>query len=257
MLRSIYTATSGLLNNSRAINVMGNNIANLSTSGYKEDRLVFSTMLEKTAVSQDINTVGPLKTIGEVNRGVAAVEIKTNFNQGALQQTYRSLDFAIVGEGFFTVQHSDGENVYFTRNGDFQIDPDGYLIDGLGHYVLDDSEIEIFVGGSNFMVNEYGMIFDSEGNEIATLGIFVPDDPSLLMKSEENPFMFTGLEDYTPEAVDFTGKIMQGYRETSNTNVTEQIANLMTASRNYQSLTNIIKTIDGILGRSVNDIGRV
>lgn len=257
MLRSIYTATSGLLNNSRILNVRGNNIANLSTAGFKEDRLVFSTMLEKKAVSQDINTVGPLKNIGDVNRGVAAVEIKTNFDQGSLQQTYRSLDFAIVGDGFFTVRHPDEENVYFTRNGQFQIDPDGYLIDGLGHYVLDDGESEIFVGNSSFMVTESGEVFDSNYNWLATLGVFVPDDPSLLMKSGENPFMFTGLDDYTPEQMDFAGVIRQGYIEMSNTDVSEQMAGLITASRNYQSLTNIIKTIDGMLGRSINDIGRV
>lgn len=265
MSRGIYTAGSGLLTLIRDINVRSNNIANVGTTGFKEDRLVTTTFAEAVAIRQEIRTVGEKVEIGTNVRGKKAVDIKTDFNQGGLEFTSRSLDFAIAGDGFFTILYTDEndqEAYYYTRNGQFQIDDEGYLVFGeRGHYVADDTGSRILVETSNFMVDEYGVIFDAYEDEIATLGIFVPSNLDLLIKKDDEVFSLPwDLENETPyelDELDFTGVVRQGYTERSNVDMATQMAALISDSRSYQSLTQIIKTIDAIKNKSANELGRV
>ena len=298
MLRGIYTAASGMLTSQRDINVRGNNLANLSTAGFKSDKLVATTFAEAIAIRQQPRTTGRHVNLtgmeeprgadfddddgweDEINsalsritlaRGRTALEVMTDFSQGALQMTERGLDFAIGGEGFFMIQSSRGEfdednrqgvygGVYYTRNGQFQIsdeDPHGtgYLINGLGDLVLDSDGEPIFVGTDNFIVNEAGDIF-VDGEIIARLGIYNPDNPHLLIKNGDNIFSILN-EDFAPEELEFTGVIRQNYIERPNTDVAAEMAGLITASRSFQSMSQILKAIDAVLGRSISDVGRV
>lgn len=274
MVRGMYTATSGMLTAIRDINVKSNNMSNLSTAGFKQDRLVTTTFAETLAVRQEIRTTGEKYDLGAgVTRGRKALELKTDFAQGALQETNRSLDFAIGGKGFFTVEAVDGEGEelvyggkYYTRNGQFQIDAEGYLIDGLGHYVLDNGDSPIFVGRYDFKADEYGNLFTAEDEYIATLGIYNPRNPDLLIKKDEYPFVIldeatAGTENEDGELelenIDFEGLIKQGYIERSNTDIAGNMAGLISASRSFQSMSQIIKAIDAVVGKSVNDLGRV
>jgi flagellar basal-body rod protein FlgG len=297
MLRGIYTATSGMLTAQRDINVRGNNLANLSTPGFKSDRLVTTTFAESLAIRQQMRTTGrkvdivgmeqphqPRNARNEydafgdeieaalqrltLSRGKTALEIMTDFSQGAFQATERRLDFAIGGEGFFVIQSHMGEfdeidnvrgtygGMYYTRNGQFQIDEEGYLINGLGDYVLDDTEQTIWVGTDNFLVNEFGDIFlDGEDTGIK-LGIYNPDNPYLLIKQGEDIFTILN-EDFEPEPLEFTGVIRQNYIERPNTDVAAEMAGMMTASRSFQSMSQILKAIDATLGKSISEVGRV
>jgi len=257
----------------RDINVKSNNMSNLSTAGYKQDRLVTTTFAEALAVRQEIRTTGAKYEIGHSIRGKKALELKTDYSQGALQETNRHLDFAIGGKGFFTVEavDEDGEDLvyegkYYTRNGQFQIDPEGYLIDGLGHYVLDDGDSPIFVERYDILGDEFGNLFTGEGEHIATLGIYNPRNPDLLIKKDEFPFVILDeataeIEnedgEYELEHIDFDGIIKQGYIERSNTDIASNMAGLISASRSFQSMSQVIKTIDAIVGKSVNDLGRI
>lgn len=287
MLRGIYTAASGMLTAQRDINVRSNNLANLSTAGFKTDKLVASTFAEALAIRQQIRTTGEkidllgMEQISQfdeegepidpsrmmLSRGVTALEIMTDFTQGTLQLTERALDFAIGGNGFFVIQSSNGEfdeednpqgtygGVYYTRNGQFQIDAEGYIINGVGDYVLDDTGSEIWVGTDNFQVTEFGDIF-IENEYIARLGIYNPDNPHLLIKKGEDIFSILN-EDFEPEELEFTGAIRQNYIERPNTDVAAEMAGLITASRSFQSMSQILKAIDATLGRSISDVGRV
>jgi flagellar basal-body rod protein FlgG len=289
MLRGIYTAESGMLTAIRDINVRSNNLSNLSTAGFKQDRLVTTTFAEALAIRQEVRTTGRKHEIGDVARGRTALELKTDFTQGSLQETHRHLDFAIAGNGFFIVQAGDGDEDlqgvyggrYYTRNGQFQIDSEGYLIDGLGNYILDDSgDIDgggdpILVGRYDFIADEWGNLYrttDDDGQTlgeleyIATLGIYNPRNPDLLIKSNEYPFVILDEataeienEDGEPELehLDFNGRVIQGFIERSNTDIGGQMAALISASRHFQSLSQIIRAIDSVLGRSVTEIGRI
>ena len=268
MVRGIYTAASGLLTAERDINVRSNNIANLNTAGFKQDRLVATTFAEAVAVRQETRTTGKTYDIGQSTRGKKALEIKTDFSQGALQATERRLDFAISGDGFFTIQSYKGEydpdtnpngiygGKYYTRNGQFQINPDGYLINGLGDFVLDDSDQPILVERYDFTVDEAGNITAADGTSIAKLGIYNPDDAGLLIKSGEEAFTVLNA-DNEPAPQDFTGTIRQGYVERANTDLASQMAGLIASSRSFQSMTQIIKAIDNEVGKSISDVARV
>jgi len=294
MLRGMYTAESGMLTAIRDINVRSNNLANLSTAGFKQDRLVTTTFAEALAVRQEIRTTGRLYSLeNDAVRGRKALELKTDFAQGALQETHRHLDFGIAGNGFFVIQAGEEEygeyenpraafgGRYYTRNGQFQINPEGYLIDGLGNYVLDNGG-DIYGGGDPIWVGRYDFVSDEYGNlyrttddmgmtldeweYIATLGIYNPRNPDWLIKSDEYPFVI--LDEATAmienedgeeqlENLEFDGRIIQGYIERANTDIGGQMAGLISASRHFQALSQIIRAIDGTLGRSVTEVGRV
>jgi len=282
MSRGIYTATSGLLTIIRDINVRSNNMANVATAGFKEDRLVTTTFAEAIAQRQDIRTIGAKIEIGTSVRGKKALEIQTNFMQGGLEFTSRTLDFAIAGEGFFTIGYMESEDaddytVYYTRNGQFQISPydettdeGGYLVFGdAGHYVLDEDGERIQIINSNlainersaFTINEFGTLIAADETDIATLGIFVPQDPDLLIKKDDEsfsaPWDLANNEPYELETLEFTGIIWQGYTERSNVDMAAQMAALIANSRSYQSMTQIIKTIDAVKNKSANELGKV
>ena len=303
MLRGIYTATSGMLTAQRDINVRGNNLANLSTAGFKSDRLVATTFAEAMAIRQQPRTTGrhiditgteePFNNYNQgweeemeaalsrltLSRGRTALEVMTDFSQGGLQMTERSLDFALVGEGFFVIQSNRGEydeednpygvygGVYFTRNGQFQISDEephgaGHLINGLGDLVLDVDGSPIEVETDNFIVSEMGEIyrFDPEtgvyDDYVATIGVFVPDNPHLLIKNGDNIFSILN-EDFEPEELEFSGAIRQSYIERANTDVAAEMAGMITASRSFQSMSQILKAIDAALARSISEVGRV
>ena len=310
MLRGIYTATSGMLTAQRDINVRSNNLANLSTAGFKSDTLVTTTFAEALAIRQQPRTVGrhvDLTGMEEprdaawraggaedgffgdeietalnritLSRGRTALEIMTDFSQGALQLTERALDFAIMGDGFFIVASSRGEvdednpfgvngGVYFTRNGQFQIDEEGYLINGRGDFVLDDMGDQINVGTDNFQVTDTGHII-VDGEAIARFGIFNPVNPHLLIKNGEDIFtmlimdgellpidLMEIMEDFGAED-GFTGVIRQHFIERANTDVAREMAGMMQASRSFQSMAQVLRAIDGVLARGISELGRM
>ena len=277
MVKGIYTATSGMMTVISDMNIKSNNISNLSTAGFKQDRLEATTFAEALAIRQEIITSGKKYDIGSVTRGKKPLEVETDFSQGALQETLRSLDFAVAGDGFFVIQTADEfdeddnpkgvyEGKYYTRNGQFQIDGEGYLIDGLGNYVLDVDDDLILVERYDFVSDDFGNLFSADGEYITTLGIYNPRNPDYLVKTNEYPFVIldeaiseitNGDGDEELEDMGFTGLIKQGYIERSNTDVAYQMAGLISASRSFQSMSQIIKAIDAIVGKSVNEVGRL
>jgi flagellar basal body rod protein FlgG len=140
---------------------------------------------------------------------------------------------------------------------------------------IDGGGSEIWVGRYDFFADEFGNLFRTtddigmrldEWEYISTLGIYNPRNPDLLIKSDEYPFVIldeaTSMrenEDGEPELehLDFDGRIIQGFIERANTDIGLQMAGLISASRHFQSLSQIIRAIDGVLGRSVTEVGRV
>ena len=147
MLRSLYSGVSGMKAQQTKLDVIGNNIANVSTTAFKSSRVTFKDMLSQTiqnASSPVESSAGVESGIGGTNPeqaglGVSVAGIDTDMSQGSLQPTERSGDIAIQGNGFFVVS-PDGKNMSYTRDGSFTLDKDGYLVTSEGLHVMGEME---------------------------------------------------------------------------------------------------------------------
>lgn len=136
MMRSLFSAVSGLKSHQTAMDVIGNNIANVNTIAYKSSRTVFQDIYSQTVSS----ATAPTATTGGINAkqvglGTQIASIGMNMTEGSPQTTSYPLDFAISGEGFFVVDNGTGTYVY-TRNGEFGTDAQGYLVNANGDYIM-------------------------------------------------------------------------------------------------------------------------
>lgn len=136
MMRSLFSAVSGLKSHQTAMDVIGNNVANVNTTGYKSSRTIFQDIYSQTIRS----ATAPTDTTGgsnaqQVGLGVSISAIGMNMTEGSTQSTSKALDFAISGEGFLVVNDGKG-GYYYTRNGALELDKEGYLITANGDYVM-------------------------------------------------------------------------------------------------------------------------
>jgi len=135
MMRSLFSAVSGLKNHQTAMDVIGNNVANVNTTGYKSSRVIFQDIYSQTisAATAPTDTTGGMNA-KQVGLGVSISTIGMNMTEGSTQSTSKSLDFAISGDGFFAVK--TGSGLSYTRNGAFTLDAEGYLVTANGDYVM-------------------------------------------------------------------------------------------------------------------------
>jgi len=247
MNNAIYTATTGLMNHSRALDVTASNLANANTSGYKRDRLITSTFSESVAyrLEQD----GSRTELGTSNHGAIADTLYTDFSQGVVDDTGRALDFAIIGDGFFSIETAGGQQAS-TRDGSFQLDGEGYLRTMTGGYVMGQGG-RIQVGAGAVSIDERGVV-TAGGQMVDTLAILMPDpENNNQTKQSEN-----ALSQPAGQGA-FTGRIASGKLERSNVDVGEEMAAMMAASRAFQTCAQAIKILDAINQKTVTEIGRV
>ncbi len=170
MIRGMYTSASGMMAQQWRMDAVSNNLANVDTTGYKEDQAVHKAFpqlllrrMNTNIVSLPISGENPVlgsmdkaPVIGKLGTGVEVNEIFTVFTQGAFQESGNPFDLALEGEGFFVVETPYGERL--TRNGSFHIGPEGLLVTKEGYPVLgEDGPIQLKL--NNFIVNQDGVIF--------------------------------------------------------------------------------------------------
>ena len=234
MIRGLYTAGTGLTNAARNIEVAGNNVTNCDTVGYKKDEAVSVSFNEYMNYSM-ANTGS--KEIGRIANGVELGQVYAVLEQGGLKQTGKDTDFAILGEGFFTLITPDGKN-QLTRNGQFGVDESGYLTDDFGNIVLGEAG-PINVGQSDFSVTATGEV-QVNGENKGKLLITCPTDLNALTKEEGTLFSYVG------NTKAFQGEIRQGVLENSNVEITDEMTDIMSYTRSFQSCSQMIKMIDKI-----------
>ena len=159
MMRSLFSAVSGLKNSQTAMDVIGNNVANVNTTGYKTSRTIFQDIYSQTISSATAATDSSGgSNAKQVGLGVAVSAISMNMTEGSTQSTSNPLDFSISGEGLFVVDAGDGSYVY-TRNGALTLDADGNLVTANGDYVmgLSGDETEVANGAD---------LFDTDGEPL-------------------------------------------------------------------------------------------
>lgn len=256
MMRSLWIAKTGLDAQQTQMDVISNNLANVSTTGFKRARAVFEDLLYQTvrqpgAQSSEQTQLPSGLQLGTGVRPVATERIHT---QGNLQQTGNSKDVAIQGEGFFQVLMPDGSNAY-TRDGSFQTDVNGQLVTASGFAVQ--PAITIPADAQSLTIGRDGTVSVTTPNSasptvVGNLQLATFVNPAGLQSMGENLYAETAASG-TPTAnapgTGGAGLLNQGYVETSNVNVVEELVNMIQTQRAYEINSKAITTSDQMLQR--------
>ncbi|MFX4261935.1 flagellar basal-body rod protein FlgF [Pelotomaculum propionicicum] len=261
MLRGLYSSTTGMNVQQAKVDNISNNMANSTTPGYKKDELLIQSFPEQLLIEQGgpkrkdgLPLQNPAAKIGSLGTGSLVAETVTDYTAGTLQETGNPTDIAIRGPGFFVVSASaqeDPDKVYYTRSGFFKVDQEGYLTLNGRYRVLGEAG-EIRVGSDKFTVSPDGSI-DAGGTVIDRLRLVEFDDLNSLSKEGEG--LFTGIQGSEKQAAATT--VVQGRVETSNVNVVDEMAQLISVMRAYEANQRIIQNYDEILNKAVNQIGSI
>lgn len=250
MIRGLYTAANGMLYQRRKLDTIANNMANIYTPGYKKDTTVVRSFRDELVMRIEKGEADPVREIGHINHGVYIERIDTSFMDGNLEETNELTHLAIQGEGFFTVLTEDG--VRYTRDGSFHIDENGLLVTAEGYPVAGVGGQAIQIGNQPFEVDRAGNIIIA-GNVVNQLQLVSFNDPLGLQKVGDNLF----ISDPDNEAIEFQGEVFQGYLEASNVDPTDEMVSLIVAARSYESSQRIVQMMDQVLGKAVNEVGKV
>lgn len=253
MLKGFYNLSSAMLTQTRNLDVIGNNMSNTSTSGYKADQYVDTTFGD-VMLSRVGNKEKHPQELGTTTSYITAIaDVVTDHSQGALQQTNLPLDFAIEGDGYFSIQTENG--TAYTRNGSFMLDNEGYLYFGGQGRVLGANGQPIYLGTDKITANNDGFIFDDNGQVLGQLGVFTFNNPAdALEKGDGELFYANGQE----QAQLAQGSIVHHQMvEKSNINLVEQMTQMMVCQRALQSASQVTKMYDTIMTKATGEIGRV
>lgn len=264
MVKGLYTAYTGMINEQRRLDVLSNNLANADTNGYKKEGTTSQTFADELAIKiKDTSNYGMPKKLGEMSMGVHIGETYTDYSAGNLKVTDNKTDFALDGDGFFVISFTDkagNSSVKYTRDGAFVVNRQGYLVTKDGDFVLGmDDAMNGNVDGRiqvdpnlPITVDEFGNIFQNE-QQVANIGYVDVEDYNYLAKYGENMYdLVDGGNIVASEAT-----VEQGLIEASNVNVVSEMVNMITISRAYQAGQKIINSIDSTLEKAVNQVGQV
>lgn len=256
MIRSLWIAKTGLDAQQTQMDVISNNLANVSTSGFKRARAVFEDLLYQTirqpgAQSSDQTQLPSGLQLGT---GVKPVATERIFTQGNLQQTGNSKDVAIQGNGFFQVLMPDGTTAY-TRDGSFHSDANGQLVTSSGYAVQ--PAITIPADTQTLTIGRDGTVSATQSGSatpvtIGTLQLAMFVNPAGLQSLGENLYAETassGTPSSNAPGSNGAGLLNQGYVETSNVNVVEELVNMIQTQRAYEINSKAIQTSDQMLQR--------
>ena len=242
-----------MLNTERQVDVTTNNLANVNTTGFKKDMLTamaapnIATVREPAYPRIPSSPLGFAAPIGLQNTGVMAAEVWTDFEPGPIVQTGRTLDVAILNDGFFTVEDAAG-NTFYTRNGSFTIDSNGNLATQDGLTVLGDNGAISIAGAGKVEISQAGAVL-ADGAAVDNLRISFFSDPHSLRKVGHT--RFTGAN---PDGIGTTS-VNSGVLEQSNASVIDSMVKLIEGYRLYEADSRVLQTLDATLERAANDIG--
>ena len=247
MIRGLYTSATGMLATQTQSEVIGDNVANLKTLGYKEQlasNISFPSMLiERMGGNQPSGAV----QIGGLGTGVGVDRVALSNTQGALQTTDLKTDLALTSLGYFVVQTPGGER--YTRNGHFQRDANGMLQSPDG-YALQGEKGPIGPLSSDFSVSADGTIMD-KGQILDRLRVV--DIPADALK-REGQSLYSASQ---PIQVSTAAQVLQGSIEASNVDLSGQMIQMMTVMKAYEANQRVIQTQDEMLGKAVNEVGKI
>jgi flagellar basal-body rod protein FlgG len=254
-MRALSIAATGMLAQQTNVEVIANNLANMNTTGYKEQRaefqdLLYQNMEQQGTQSSDSGTLVPSGI--QLGAGVRTAAVYRITQQGDLSQTSNTYDLAINGEGYFHIQMPDGTDAY-TRAGNFALSPQGQIVTQQGYVV--EPGIAIPATATAVTINGQGQVQATIPGQTApqTVGqlelTIFPNDAGLEAQGE-NLFTETASsgtpQSGVPGSTNF-GTIQQGFLETSNVNAVEEITSLITAQRAYEMNSKVVTAADQMM----------
>lgn len=268
MVRSLWTAATGMVAQQTNIDTIANNLSNVNTQGYKTQANEFKTLLYQTLQTRTTSANGEQKpTSAQVGLGVRNSAISTIFRQGPLMGTDNTTDFAIDGKGFFAVRGADG-NTYYTRNGNFKfaLATNGNMLatsDGLP--VMSSAGQPIILGSnyilSNISVNKDGQLcYPDEKNNLQPIGINIAlyqfNNPNGLDRLEDSLYAQTAASGQPMNEAVNNGleksHVIQSYLEGSNVQVVDEMVNMIVAQRAYELNSKAVTASDEMLQQANN-----
>jgi len=286
MVPSLLSAISGLQNFQQQMDVIGNNIANVNTTGFKSARVDYADSFSQTLQDSSAATAGTSGTSAmQVGTGVTSAAIRNLYTQGAIATTGLGTDLAIEGEGYFVVRDIISNEIFVTRAGDFRVDSNGYLVTNTGHRVQGDNidstttpptptygDLQINLTGvpttaaiTSFSINNTGEIWLSlsDATNVRRGQILLQNftDPQGLVKNGNN--LYSGIGAAGPlggptapnaalPGTSGLGYIKSGKLELSNVDLAQEFSTMITAQRAFQATARVITTSDEMLQELVN-----
>ena len=262
MLRSLFTAATGMIAQQTQVDVTSHNIANVNTMGYKKNRAEFADLMYQVMsyAGTPTSTTTTHPTGIEVGLGVRPQAITKIHSQGYFKETGNNLDMVIAGNGFFQVQMPDGTTAY-TRNGAWKLDSDGNIVNDDGLQLVpnitipaDATQISIGIDGTVSVLQPGA----AEMQQVGQIEIVNFINPAGLHSSGDNLFLETGASGAPIIGVagqDGLGQIKQGFVEMSNVQLVEEMTELITGQRAYEANSKAITTSDSML-QTTNELKR-
>lgn len=261
MMRALSIAGTGLGSQQLSVEVIANNLANVSTVGFKKSRGEFQDLMYQTLRSAGATTTTGTLPVGiQLGSGVIPVSVHRTFAQGDFQQTQNPLDLAIEGDGFFQVTLPDGSTGY-SRAGSLSLDSEGNIVTAEGYPILPNVTIPSAAQTINILPTGVISVVEATGaapQQIGTLELARFTNPAGLNSMGKNLYQATAA---SGEAVtgapgqEGFGTVQQGSLEGSNVNIAEEMVNMIVAQRAYELNSKAIQTTDEMLSM-VNNLKR-
>ena len=257
MVRGLYTAYTGMVNEQKRLDIISNNLANSATVGYKEENVTSRSFKDLMMTKiKDCSEAYLDREIGVSNPGVKIGETYMNWDQGSLRETDNTYDMAIQGDGFFAIKVVDANGdstIKYTRNGQFSITSDGYIVDVDGNKLQGaNGDVQVPVDATDIAIKLNGAIY-ADGVQVDTITLKDFDDYNYLELYGDN--MYTAVDGATTKSSAAT--ILQGFTEQSNVNVIDEMVSMITITRAYEAGQKMIKTQDDLLTQAVSSVGKV
>ena len=256
MIKSLWTAKTGLEAQQTKMDVIANNLANVSTNGFKKSRAVFQDLLyqnmRQAGGRNDMQNILPAGL--QIGSGVRPVATERIHTQGSLEQTGNSKDIAIDGKGFFQVLMPDGNNAY-TRDGSFQVNESGQLVTADGYPIqpavlIPQDALSITIGKDGVVtVTQPG---NNQSTQVGQLSLSTFVNPAGLQSIGDNLYLETsasGMRNESTPGLNGAGRLDQGYVETSNVNVVEEMVSMIQTQRAYEINSKAVQTSDEMLAK--------
>ena len=256
MMNSLWIAKTGMTAQQTQLDVISHNLANVSTTGFKRNNAVFEDLIYQNLRQVGANTTeqNQLPTGLHLGLGVRTVATSRNFTQGSLQETKNSLDVAINGNGFFEVTMPDG-TIGYTRDGSFKVDAQGRVVTSSGLPVA--NGITVPQGATSISISADGVVSaivagNTQPQQLGSLAMSSFINPAGLEPVGQNLFKESAASGQPQQGTPGTnglGFIKQGFLESSNINVVEELVNMIQTQRAYEMNSKAIQTSDQMLAK--------